>query len=70
MRRQLDCAHGQVTLGIYLTGSKLLRSDQFSSCALNEDLVTMTQFCSIGLSMPVYFCRHLVGKNSEKCLSL
>ena len=30
--------------------------------------VTVTQFCSI--SMPIDFCRHLVGKNSEKRLSL
>jgi len=30
--------------------------------------VTMTEFCSI--SMPVDFCRHLVGINSAKCSSL
>ena len=30
--------------------------------------LTVTSFCSI--SMSVDFCRHLVGKNSEKCLPL
>ena len=30
--------------------------------------VTVTYFSSV--SMPVDFCHHLVGKNSEKCLSL
>ena len=30
--------------------------------------VTVAQFCSI--SMPVDFCRHFIGKNSDKCLSL
>jgi len=29
--------------------------------------VKVTEFCSI--SMPVDFCRHLVGKLSDKCLS-
>jgi len=30
--------------------------------------VTVKSFCST--SVPVDFCRHLVGKKSEKCLSL
>jgi len=47
--------------------SKLVRTPRLDSLAIHRMTVTLFS-CSI--SMPVDFCRHLVGKKSEKCLSL
>ena len=46
--------------------SVILSGDVLPGCRRRKETVTL--FCSI--SMPVDFYRHLVGKNSEKCLSL
>jgi len=69
--RELDC-----WWNVYISDSQLQRRSTWYTVvfvsirhtASGTDGVTVTEFCSI--SMPVDFRRHLVGKNSEKCLPL